>query len=136
MKRCGYRILQANPRRLKQGEVDKTDVHRRRQIDVVTASGEAVKRTAQVTQGAFLPVAIVDDLHFKIEVCLLVDSDFHVEHESLVVNGFTEDDRVCDLHVERLGIQMEQGADKPCENFCVFLQNSSERVSVNSFRGI
>jgi hypothetical protein len=31
---------------------------------------------------------------------------------------------------------MEQGADKPCENFCVFLQNSSERVSVNSFRGI
>ena len=105
----------------KQGEVDKTDVHRRRQIDVVTASGEAVKRTAQVTQGAFLPVAIVDDLHFKIEMCLLVDSDFHVEHESLVVNGFTKDDRVCDLHVKRLGIQMEQGADKPCENFCVFL---------------
>jgi len=136
VKRCGYRILQANPRRLKQGEVDKTDVHRRRRIDVVTASGEVVERAAQIAQGAFLPVAVVDDLHLEIEVCLLVDSDFHVEHEGLVVDRFPENDRVCDLHVKRLGIQMEQGADKPCENFCVFLQNSSERVSVNSFRGI
>ena len=121
MKRCGYRILQANPRRLKQGEIDKTDVYRRRRIDVVTASGEAVERAAQIAQGAFLPVAVVDDLHLEIDVCLLVDSDFHVEHEGLVVDGLREDDRVCDLHVERLGIQMEQGADKPCENFFVFL---------------
>ena len=136
MKRCGYRILQANPRRLKQGEVDKTDVHRRRRIDVVTASGEVVERAAQIAQGAFLPVAVI---HRRQD--LRARRGNHCQQEGThrsrdAGHQLREDDRVCDLHVKRLGIQMEQGADKPCENFCVFLQNSSERVSVNSFRGI
>ena len=116
---------------LKQGEIDKTDVHRGSQIDVIGASGKAVERAAQITQGTLPPVAVVDDLHLKVQMCRLVDSDLHVKHKGLVVDRFAENDWICDLHIERFGIQMEQGADKPSEDLFVFLQNGAEHVVVS-----
>ncbi len=67
-----------------------------------------IKRTAKIAEGAVSPVVLVDDLHFQLNNSIVVKKDFDIQNKSLIVDCFSEFDRieyVCGMNISGIQVQ-------------------------------
>ncbi len=73
-------------------------------VYVIVASVQIVESAAQVTEGAFHPVPLVDGLHFEVDECFLVQFDPDAGDIVLVVDVFSQFNGIGDhQHSKRNG---------------------------------
>ena len=100
-------------------------------VYVIVASVQIVESAAQVTEGAFHPVSLVDDLHLKVDEHLLVQFDPDIKDIVFAVDILAQFDGVGDYDGTDLPpIQMESGADECCEHLVVPLHECAEEVVI------
>ena len=81
----------------KKREIQNTDLQNGSDILIGIAWLQAVKVPAEIAQGTFYPVMLIDDLQFQIQDSMIIQEDFDVQNKCLVRDRSAQFDRIGDL---------------------------------------
>ena len=98
---------------------------------IIISRIQIVERTAQIAQGTFRPVVLIDYLKFQVEDNSVVEKDLDIQNKIFLIYTGTQNDGICDFCRKNfIRTQMKQGTDKAFQGFVAGLKQGTEKVIV------
>ena len=108
-----------------------TDMDGRKKLAVILSALYVAEKAAEIEKRAVAPVIEMPHLHLQVDQTVVVQFYTHIHDTGLIVNGFSEYDRICDDTFYNFFIgNRKQGGQQKFERFITLLQHCAEHIIV------